>query len=450
MPDLILQNTAEGGTDGTTVTTANSGAGSGDAFATVQGTWTYEADAARGGTLGFRLTTDATARYLRGDDPSPDGRGGASGWFYYPGTAPTASYAIYGARTAADAQLGSLNVYTDGKVYLYTRTGARVTAAGTTTALTEGWHRFMFLLTPGASTTTARVEVKVWDAAATVLLDHDTGTTWDAGVTDPVARNRFGGMTSSSGLASFDVDNLRWGHVASGDIPDVANVPPEVSPIPVQNVTPGSTVTVTVTAADPDGTVAAHASSVVAARSTSTPTLTGATTPEFTFTAPTAGNLVTLQSVVTDNLGATTTVTTEVRVPLSGASTTVPLAIDGTNVVGTMTRVGAATTDGAALADALDTTYIESGTLSATEQSERYRMQPQGLSSSRTITVRLSTDSGTANAVVRLYEGSTVRQTWTQTGVSTTPTDYTLALSSGTIAAIGDWSDLAVEVGGTA
>lgn len=54
------QNTAEGGTDGVGVTTANSGGASGDAwdFVTTLSVPQYEADAAAAGSLGYVITTD--------------------------------------------------------------------------------------------------------------------------------------------------------------------------------------------------------------------------------------------------------------------------------------------------------------------------------------------------------------------------------------------------------
>lgn len=458
MTDLVYQNTAESGlTDGTAVTILNSDDGSaGTAFASVQGTWTFATAAAKSGSLGYQLTVDGTARYLRGDDTtvSAGERGGAGGWFEYPGT-PGASYSVYVARSAADVVMGSINLFTDGKPYVYSRTGSRVTTGYTVApvALTgSGWYRFSYMITPGGSTTTASLEAKMWDASGTLVMHYALAGTYDAGTTDPVGRNRFGGMTNvSTGLTVFKFDNLRWGHVASGDIGDVANAAPTATITANQNLANGIACSATVVPSDSDGTIASQVWSIVSGSSTSTlGTLTNTTTTTVNGSAtPALGNLVTLQCLVTDNGGATVTPTTEIRTPLAGATTAVPLALNGTNVVGTMTNTGGASTDGAALADASDSTYIESGTVSGTEQSERYRWQPSNSRSAAAIPIRLGTDTGTAHAVVRLYEGTTLRETFASTAITSTPTDYTFTLAGATVSAISDWGNLYFEVGFT-
>jgi hypothetical protein len=154
-----------------------------------------------------------------------------------------------------------------------------------------------------------------------------------------------------------------------------------------------------------------------------------------------------LQCVVTDDLGATTTVITEVRVPISGGSDLRPLALNGTGV-GAWTIAGGSTTDGASGADESDTTYLESPTLTSTETSKRLRLQPSPTRSSGAAKLRLWTDTGTATATVRLYEGDTLRQAWTQ-ALTTTATEYTFNLDGGTISAVTDWGNLLVEVAAT-
>lgn len=458
MADQIYQNTAETGlSDGTAVTTTNSDDGAaGTAFANIQGTWTFDTDAAKSGSLGYRQTLDATARYLRADDTtvSAGERGGCGGWFYYPGGTISSSVAFVGVRTAADAQIGSLNIFsTDTKPYFYNRAGTRVSAGYTVApvALTAGWYRFMFMYTPGGSTTTATIEAKVWDTAGTLVMHYNSGAAYDAGTTDPAGRIRFGGpTTTATGWTTFDMDNLRWGHVASGDIGDVANAAPTGSITGNQNVSAGATVNASVSVSDPDGTIASYAWSYVSASSTGSPTLTGASTAAVSFTAGSAGNLYTLQCVATDNGGATLTQTTEVRVPITGSTTGVPLAFDGTNDVGSFTIVGGSSTDGAALADASDATYLETGVaLSASAQSSRFRLQPSAARTTFAIPLRLATDTGTGNAIVKLYEGSTLRKTFTTQAITSTITDYTFTVDSTTIAAIVDWGNLLVEIGFT-
>ena len=65
----VKANTAEGGSSGTTVTTGNSGGGSGDAFASVTlvagGTAQFSNTHAHGGTLSYKLANTAAAENVR-------------------------------------------------------------------------------------------------------------------------------------------------------------------------------------------------------------------------------------------------------------------------------------------------------------------------------------------------------------------------------------------------
>jgi hypothetical protein len=458
--DQVYTNTAEGGTDGTAVvgdTAGNTGGASGDYLKTAVGTWTFEADAAKGGSLGYQLVLGGSAGYLRGDDPAPSGRGGMGGWFYWNGTNPGGTLWLGSIRDVADASLASCGIFTNGTF----RAGAGTTLQATSaiTLPSAGLYRFQLFETPGASTTTCTVEAKVWDLSGTqVGSTYNSGPTLTAGSTNPPARFRFGAATAVTGHTVLLLDNLRWGHVATGDLGDVANAAPTATITGNQHLPAGVPVTATVTPSDVDGTIAATNWSIVAAKSTaSIGTLTHTADPTVNGSAsPALGNLVTLQCDVIDNGGvhASPIPTTEIRTPIPGSTTAVPLALDGTHVVGTMTRVGSATTDGAALADATNTTYIESGAVSASEQSERYRWQPSDARATSSKILTLGTDTGTCNAIVRVYEGDTLRQAFSPVLINATPTDYTFTLSTGTIAAVTAggqeaWGNLRFEVGFT-
>lgn len=469
MADQVYTNIAEGGTDGTAATGGvggNTGGASGDYFANIQGTWTFEADAAKAGPLGYQQTLTGTAQYLRGDDPTATGRGGAGGWFYYPGGTLSGSATIVGLRTALDAQLGSLNIFnTDSKVYFYNRAGTRQTTngSGSSVALTTGWYRFMIMETPGGSTTTARIESKLWDAAGTLLMNHDTGTTYDAGTTDPVGRVRFSGNTTATGLTVWWMDQLRWGHVATGDIGDVANLPPVISSITAnQSVTAGATgVTATVVASDPDGTIASYAWSVVTAESSATPTLSGASTNTVSLTAPAAGNVVVLQCVVTDSGGATTTATTEVRVPVGTGADAAALSIEGIGDSG-WTIIGGSANQGTALGDGSSTTRVESPDITVTASVRTWRLKPMATRTALRITLSAAvlTSSITHTSKVRVYQGPptltqiTERATSTLKKVSdnstsnltTSDLDLYLELTAPEVAAISDWGDVRVAL----
>jgi hypothetical protein len=122
------------------------------------------------------------------------------------------------------------------------------------------------------------------------------------------------------------------------------------------------------------------------------------------------------------------------------------VAMDATAKTGTWTNVGGVGTEGGALADSSDSTYLESGAISGTAQEVTVRLLPRSALSSGSITVRLAVDTGSATATVRLRRGTTVLQTWTQ-AVTTTPTDYEFTLSGTAVSgANSDPGDLRVSV----
>lgn len=224
----------------------------------------------------------------------------------------------------------------------------------------------------------------------------------------------------------------------------VVNSPPEITVSPTQNVTAGSTVSLTAEASDPDGTVASYAWSFDYPTS-GAPTISGATTASASFTAGSAPQLYVVRCTVTDNSGDSSFATTEVRVPASGGAAARPLPQNGT-AVGTWTNVGGAATRGAALADESDSTYVQSDDLSSTETRLRVRVAPSGNRSSSTVSWRLATDAGTATVKVRLFEGNVQRQEWTQ-AITASPTAYNFSVTSpGTIT---DWGNLYLEIAGS-
>src|SRR5438067_677165 len=70
MVALPISNSAEGGTNGTTVTTGNSGGGSGDAFSAVNigttGAVTFDSSASAHGGLSYAFSTGATSALANG------------------------------------------------------------------------------------------------------------------------------------------------------------------------------------------------------------------------------------------------------------------------------------------------------------------------------------------------------------------------------------------------
>jgi hypothetical protein len=320
------------------------------------------------------------------------------------------------------------------------------TQIGSTYTLTAGTKYRVEIVGTGASTTAGAATVHLYTLSGGTLV-----ATWSTTTANMTANTPTGweiGQTSSgsafTSAFTFYWDDVQWSDGATAEIGSLGTAP-TVTLSATQSVAAAAAVTCTASASD-DGSISSYAWTVVAAASSSTPTLTGASTSSVSFTAPAVGNLVTLQCVVTDNEGMATSRTCEVRVPLTGSTAIRTLPIAATS--GSWSNVGGASTAGAALADESDTTYLESGSVSGTEQAQRQRLQPATTRTAGTMSLRLGADTGTVTLAVRILEGATLRQNWTQTATST-PTDYAFALSSDTVSAITDWGNLYAEVGAT-
>ena len=317
--------------------------------------------------------------------------------------------------TGSQTTFAAAGVMTPGGKY----DAAITAAAGTST--TDGKFSVDFTA-PGSSTVVATLTLTNTDMGTANLTDWEIGGNGVAGVT---------------GVTVVETETGRTTKIAPYSLPNSA---PSVSLPASQNVTAGSTITMAITASDVEGSISSYATTVTrysAAAAPAAVTVTNASTANPSWTAGSAGSVDVVSVTVTDNGGLSSTATTEYRVDAAAGTAVAPLWKDRETAVGTWTRVGSAATDGAALADSLDSTYLESGAISGTEQSIDLRFTPRGTLASGVLTVRMGTDSGSATATVRLVEGNTVRESWTQ-AVNATPTDYTFTLSSATISAIAD------------
>lgn len=355
--------------------------------------------------------------------------------YHYSTAAPTSSVVIATIQNASDIG-GRFFLATNGAISLQNAAGTTIgtTAAGAWVA--NRWNRIEVVLTSGS--TTGAGSLSVYNADSGTATGTISVTNTDMGTAN-FSKVDLGTPTNTSGAITHYWEDVQLRDGGSGEIGPYApaNTPPTVAVTANQDVAAAASVSATATATDSDGTIASYAWTV-AYSSTTSPTLTGASTATVSLTAPAAGNLVTLQCVVTDNGGATTTVTTEVRVPTTGSFATLPGAGSGA----TWTNTGGASSEGVALSDASDTTYIESPAFIATASTHKFRLQPLTTRSDLTLTSRSLLTALGGTVLVRLLEGTTQRQQWTVTQ-STTVNDQSLAVT--TPSAISDWGNLWVE-----
>ncbi len=287
------------------------------------------------------------------------------------------------------------------------------------------WYRILIEI---SNYTTGAYTISVFDNLSTTPLNTVTGTNAAfAGISYSVLQIGQGAVLPVD--VTVDADYVVFDDTTSIGVP--SNTPPTVTLSAAQNVAAGSSVNVSATATDPDGSIASYAWTVDYC-STTSPTLTGASTSAVSLVAPAAGNLVVLKCVVTDNNGAATTAFTEVRVTKAGTLTVLPDdAGKGYTVVnGTYTVFGSSPNMSAALRDADATTGARSATVTSTPAEARYRLEPGGTRSSIDVTLGGvdKDDAGALTASMKVYNGGTLIGTYPVGTITTTPTDKTIAV----------------------
>lgn len=443
-----LRNNSEGGANGAAVTTGNTGGSSGNAFDTVSilgsSAINFSTEQAMHGTRSLKIVTNATdAQYV--EWLTTASASAAFRAYVYLPSLPTSANGLIQLRTAGGGTVLANILVTNGNVQVQNSGGTTI-ATTTTTLPTGQWLRLEAAITNGnASTGTFKMDWYVGDSTSAIAAQSVSLTGQNFG-TSNIGRIRIGRTAAFGTFAAFYIDDIAFQDGTTTYLGPASNVAPTVSAGSTQSVAPGATVNLAATATDSDGSIASIAWTFDYP-SSGAPALTGGTTLTPSFTAGAAGAFYMLRVTVTDDGGATATATVEVRVPAAGNTEARPLAQAATGL-GTWTRTGG-TTDGGVLADESDATYLESASVSGTEQTRRVRLSPTATRSTAQIVLRFGTDAGTASVQVRLYEGTTLRQSWSQASVPTGAADYTFALSAPTIAAITDWGNLSVEVGAT-
>jgi hypothetical protein len=434
----IKTNSAEGGTDGVTATLANTGGLSGSIFDVVTAGVTFSAAAATDGSLGYSATSSTqyvqwnvsdTVILLRTKFRTSDISQGAT--------------LLRAPLSSGSVSISAMTGVNAGKAQLFMGSGRATSPTILSNATT--YRAEMLVDSPGGK------------LRAAIYADNSSTPIWDSGdvtgltVNTPTAA-MYGKYDSGTATVHHDTIGLKTGADAVWGAWPLSNIPPSVDAGANQAVAASATVNLSGTASDADGTVSSVAWTWLVHPTNAPGTNTGITnpatlTPSFAASA-TLGTFYTLRLTATDNLGATSFDDVEIAVPVAGATDQRMVPTSGSGV-GTWTIAGGSTSEGAALSDESDATYLESPSVSGVEVSRRLRVTPGNAKSTGQLVEKLWTDTGTATVVLRLYEGSTLRQQWTAFTLTSTPTSYTLTLLSGTISAITDWKNLYIEVGAT-
>lgn len=206
----IYTNNAEGGTNGTGVTTANSddnNAGSVLQLST-GGTRNYSSTWANSGTTSWFVDGATTVTPILGWDAIGTSKNAAIRIYFRFTALPPSTCAFMQARSSLGNHCGEFQVQANGKIRVAEAGGAQSTV-GTYTLLTNTTYRFEASLAVGTTTSNGRLKYDLYVGDSTTAVESfDSGTTWNLN-TGNVAGVRWGKLTSSPAWSLY-FDDAAW------------------------------------------------------------------------------------------------------------------------------------------------------------------------------------------------------------------------------------------------
>lgn len=311
----LIRNTAEGQTNGTALTTANSGGSSGDAFGLVSvvgGTVVFSTDHAAHGTRGYKITCAASQTVdLRHNGLTGHTSAPWQTWLYLTGNPPSAcdigqirSASGVSAKVQIDVSAGQPRLK-------FTNGSSSIVYSTINSIPINQWIRVELLITVGTTATNGRAQGGYWlGDATTAASSFDTAATTDTG-TATVTEYRYGKLTAAPAVPVFYLDDVSTNPGATAFIG-----PPAGSTLPVLTASRGSTI-VPITATATNG-------GVVSLVQTSGPTAT-ITGPDatglFKVALPSGQATNIVVSATATNSGGTSAAQTFTITPTGGGST---------------------------------------------------------------------------------------------------------------------------------
>jgi len=233
---LLLANNAEGGTNGTTVTTGNSGGTSGNAWDTVSiggtTTLTYStANPAHGSGLGYQFTQPATLaacnlQWSTSMGTLSTGQTLAGRLYYFPPVAIPASSIRLITITAAGAVCSVFHASGTGKLEIHDSAGSLTGSASSVGLSASTMYRIEFLFTGiGTSTTSGAGTVRLFLGDGTTAQGTDaTSSSSNFGTVAPTTIKFGFGTANGTASQSYYLDGIQ---VNDSGLPG-----PETTPTP--------------------------------------------------------------------------------------------------------------------------------------------------------------------------------------------------------------------------
>lgn len=210
---MILTNNGEGGSNGSAITTGNSGGASGNAWDSIlaaAGTCAYDNTQTAHGALSLTHSTSGTAASLQLQWEASTGNPARMwGRYYYRYTSTTLTLDLHRVRNSSGSQVGRLTVASS-TGFLQLRNGGNTVVATSSTALSTGtWYRIEWDFQPGSVTNTA------WIYAADSVVPLETVSASSSYGSTDCGQFHLGNLSSQANVGQrwFDdvaVTDLGW------------------------------------------------------------------------------------------------------------------------------------------------------------------------------------------------------------------------------------------------
>lgn len=216
----VKENTFEGQASGTTLSAANSGGGSGDAFDTVNlvsSTAIFSNAQAMHGTLSllYSATTSQDVD-IRATSFTANQVVAVRAYFRWASVAPSANVFPIGFRTAGGTRIAQIVVQANGRLSAAIGTSSTVitaTATSSSNITANTWYRVEAIVTVNASVQAqSRLQYAFYPGdSATPVFSYDSGATLDMGTTAAIGQVRFGkNISTSTWTGNHHMDTVAW------------------------------------------------------------------------------------------------------------------------------------------------------------------------------------------------------------------------------------------------
>lgn len=439
----LLQNTAEGGTNGTALTSGNSGGASGTAFSFLTGTNTvvFSNVSPMHGSLCYTIdaTTDTSSRIAGFAFATPSDQVAIRFYIRLNSAISATGYSVMQLRSASALAAG-LSIKNNSDLYL-SDTASQISANGFIP--TQGtWYRLEFVINRATGAFTYNMYV----GDSTTPFKTTTGT-GNFGA-EPLSEIRlFKTNATSSGSISIDSIAIEDGRTTEIG-PYVAIVPLTVSVGADQAIKGDEVASITAT---PSGGTGSNTYTWSKVSGPTGGSFSSTSTSSTTF-KPDAVGTYTLKCVVSDG---TSSVNDTLDVVVTARTLADSAAFTTLDTTGWTLTLGTAANAVAALSDALDTSYLTSGDNPASLILKgAVGISKPDPGQDLTVTVRAKRNNGTSGSITaKLLDGTSVISTKTINAIGTTFADYTVVFPSTDVAnvAADSWGfDVKVQLEATA